>query len=92
MINACNIIINSLPKVEWRLGAKLLAGPRPVPLSNGTLLIQVYLEMVMLVMLVIIVLLDSSKLKVRRPIPKFEITKKQNKERVSELSDTFQNS
>ena len=92
MTNACNIIINSLPKVEWRLGAKLLAGPRPVPLSNGTLLIQVYLEMVMLVMLVIIVLLDSSKLKVRRPIPKFEITKKQNKERVSELSDTFQNS
>ena len=92
MVNACNIIINSLPKVEWRLGAKLLAGPRPVPLSNGTLLIQVYLEMVMLVMLVIIVLLDSSKLKVRRPIPKFEITKKQNKERVSELSDTFQNS
>ena len=89
MINACNIIINSLPKVEWRLGAKLLAGPRPVPLSNGTLLIQVYLEMVMLV---IIVLLDSSKLKVRRPIPKFEITKKQNKERVSELSDMFQNS
>ena len=92
MTNACNIIINSLPKVEWRLGAKLLAGPRPVPLSNGTLLIQVYLEMVMLVMLIIIVLLDSSKLKVRRPIPKFEITKKQNKERVSELSDTFQNS
>ena len=92
MTNACNIIINSLPKVEWRLGAKLLAGPRPVPLSNGTLLIQVYLEMVMMVMLVIIVLLDSSKLKVRRPIPKFEITKKQNKERVSELSDTFQNS
>ena len=92
MTNACNIIINSLPKVEWRLGAKLLAGPRPVPLSNGTLLIQVYLEMVMLVMLVIIVLLDSSKLKVRRPIPKFEITKKQNKERVSELSDMFQNS
>ena len=92
MVNACNIIINSLPKVEWRLGAKLLAGPRPVPLSNGTLLIQVYLEMVMMVMLVIIVLLDSSKLKVRRPIPKFEITKKQNKERVSELSDTFQNS
>ena len=92
MINACNIIIDSLPKVEWRLGAKLLAGPRPVPLSNGTLLIQVYLEMVMMVMLVIIVLLDSSKLKVRRPIPKFEITKKQNKERVSELSDTFQNS
>ena len=69
MINACNIIINSLPKVEWRLGAKLLAGPRPVPLSNGTLLIQVYFEMVMMVMLVIIVLLDSSKLKVRRPIP-----------------------
>ena len=92
MTNACNIIINSLPKVEWRLGAKLLAGPRPVPLSNGTLLIQVYLEMVMMVMLVIIVLLDSSKLKVRRPIPKFEITKKQNKERVSELSDMFQNS
>ena len=92
MVNACNIIINSLPKVEWRLGAKLLAGPRPVPLSNGTLLIQVYLEMVMMVMLVIIVLLDSSKLKVRRPIPKFEITKKQNKERMSELSDTFQNS
>ena len=92
MINACNIIINSLPKVEWRLGAKLLAGPRPVPLSNGTLLIQVSLEMVMMVMLVIIVLLDSSKLKVRRPIPKFEITKKQNKERMSELSDTFQNS
>ena len=92
MTKACNIIINSLPKVEWRLGAKLLAGPRPVPLSNGTLLIQVYLEMVMLVMLVIIVLLDSSKLKVRRPIPKFDITKKQNKERVSELSDTFQNS
>ena len=92
MVNACNIIINSLPKVEWRLGAKLLAGPRPVPLSNGTLLIQVYLEMVMMVMLVIIVLLDSSKLKVRRPIPKFEITKKQNKERVSELSDMFQNS
>ena len=92
MTNACNIIIDSLPKVEWRLGAKLLAGPRPVPLSNGTLLIQVYLEMVMMVMLVIIVLLDSSKLKVRRPIPKFEITKKQNKERVSELSDTFQNS
>ena len=92
MTKACNIIINSLPKVEWRLGAKLLAGPRPVPLSNGTLLIQVYLEMVMLVMLVIIVLLDSSKLKVRRPIPKFEITKKQNKERMSELSDTFQNS
>ena len=92
MTKACNIIINSLPKVEWRLGAKLLAGPRPVPLSNGTLLIQVYLEMVMLVMLIIIVLLDSSKLKVRRPIPKFEITKKQNKERVSELSDTFQNS
>ena len=89
MTNACNIIINSLPKVEWRLGAKLLAGPRPVPLSNGTLLIQVYLEMVMLV---IIVLLDSSKLKVRRPIPKFEITKKENKERMSELSDTFQNS
>ena len=89
MTKACNIIINSLPKVEWRLGAKLLAGPRPVPLSNGTLLIQVYLEMVMLV---IIVLLDSSKLKVRRPIPKFEITKKQNKERMSELSDTFQNS
>ena len=79
-------------KVEWRLGAKLLAGPRPVPLSNGTLLIQVYLEMVMLVMLVIIVLLKSSKLKVRRPIPKFDITKKQNKERVSELSDMFQNS
>ena len=76
MTKACNIIINSLPKVEWRLGAKLLAGPRPVPLSNGTLLIQVYLEMVMMVMLVIIVLLDSSKLKVRRPIPKFEITKK----------------
>ena len=92
MTNACNIIIDSLPKVEWRLGAKLLAGPRPVPLSNGTLLIQVYFEMVMMVMLVIIVLLDSSKLKVRRPIPKFEITKKQNKERVSELSDTFQNS
>ena len=92
MTNACNIIIDSLPKVEWRLGAKLLAGPRPVPLSNGTLLIQVYLEMVMMVMLVIIVLLDSSKLKVRRPIPKFEITKKQNKERMSELSDTFQNS
>ena len=69
MTNACNIIIDSLPKVEWRLGAKLLAGPRPVPLSNGTLLIQVYLEMVMMVMLVIIVLLDSSKLKVRRPIP-----------------------
>ena len=92
MTNACNIIIDSLPKVEWRLGAKLLAGPRPVPLSNGTLLIQVYLEMVMMVMLVIIVLLDSSKLKVRRPIPKFDITKKQNKERVSELSDTFQNS
>ena len=92
MTKTCNIIINSLPKVEWRLGAKLLAGPRPVPLSNGTLLIQVYLEMVMMVMLVIIVLLDSSKLKVRRPIPKFEITKKQNKERMSELSDTFQNS
>ena len=92
MTKACNIIINSLPKVEWRLGAKLLAGPRPVPLSNGTLLIQVYFEMVMMVMLVIIVLLDSSKLKVRRPIPKFEITKKQNKERVSELSDMFQNS
>ena len=92
MTNACNIIIDSLPKVEWRLGAKLLAGPRPVPLSNGTLLIQVYLEMVMIIKLVIIVLLDSSKLKVRRPIPKFEITKKQNKERVSELSDTFQNS
>ena len=69
MTNACNIIIDSLPKVEWRLGAKLLAGPRPVPLSNGTLLIQVYLEMVMMVILVIIVLLDSSKLKVRRPIP-----------------------
>ena len=48
--------------------------------------------MVMMVMLVIIVLLDSSKLKVRRPLPKFEITKKQNKERVSELSDMFQNS
>ena len=65
--------------MEGRLGAKLHAGPRPVPLSNGTLLIQVSLEMVMmvkLVMLVIIVLLDSSKLKVRRPIPKFEITKK----------------
>ena len=92
MTKACNIIIDSLPKVEWRLGAKLLAGPRPVPLSNGTLLIQVYLEMVMMVMLVIIVLLDSSKLKVRRPIPKFDITKKQNKERMSELSDTFQNS
>ena len=92
MTKACNIIIDSLPKVEWRLGAKLLAGPRPVPLSNGTLLIQVYFEMVMMVMLVIIVLLDSSKLKVRRPIPKFEITKKQNKERMSELSDTFQNS
>ena len=46
----------------------------------------------MLVMLVIIVLLKSSKLKVRRPIPKFDITKKQNKERVSELSDMFQNS
>ena len=27
-------------KVEWRLGPRLLAGPRPVPLSNGTLLIQ----------------------------------------------------
>ena len=80
MTNACNIIIDSLPKVEWRLGAKLLAGPRPVPLSNGTLLIQVYLEMVMMVMLVIIVLLDSSKLKVRRPIPKFDITKKQNRD------------
>ena len=33
-----------MTQVEWRLGSQVLAGPRPVPLSNGTLLIQVIWE------------------------------------------------
>ena len=39
-----NIVTMIITQVEWRLGSQVLAGPRPVPLSNGTLLIQVIWE------------------------------------------------
>ena len=36
----CPVSGYPIERVEWRMNSKLLKGPRPAPLSNGTLLIQ----------------------------------------------------